>query len=289
MTGEEIDKKIKIGLWLNSGFMVFELAAGLWSGSLALVSDAIHNFTDSLSLLISFAARRIAGRKETAEHTFGYGKSVILAALINSSVLVILAGVIFYKAIQRVKNPASVEGGVVMVVAVLGIAVNGGIAWLFRKYQHDLNIKGAYLNMFFDTLASVGALLAGLFVKLTGNTMADPVIGMVIGAMLLFSAFGIIDKAVHILLEGVPENISTGDVQKIILAAPGVKGLDNFHIWTVSSGLIAMSCHIIVENRDLEADEAMLADLKKQLADKFNIRHCTIELGLTPTPPHEHN
>jgi cobalt-zinc-cadmium efflux system protein len=285
---QNIDGKIKFGIGLNTSYMLVELAAGLWSGSLALISDAVHNLTDSLSLLISFIARKIARRQATDEHTYGYGKASIMAALINSIILIGLAGIIFYKAIQRISHPQTLNGGIIMAVAVAGIFVNGCIALTFRKHQDDLNIKSAYVNMAFDVLASLGTLLAGLVIFLTGKTLADPIVSMLIAVMLVFAAYGIVDKALHILLEGVPENIDFKKVEGAIAKERGVKFVDNLHIWSISSGNTALSCHIVIDEQDVAGSVEILERIKESIKTKFGIIHSTIEAGLTRVPPHEH-
>src|SRR5574338_143498 len=179
-----LDNKLKLGLVLNTGFTILEFSAGIFSGSLALISDSGHNLTDSLSLLIAFFANKIAKREANIDHSYGYGRATILAAFLNGLILVLLAGYIFYEALGRLMHPESVAGNLVMIVAFVGILVNGSIALLFRKDTKDLNVRGTYINMFYDTLASVGTLLAGLLIILTKQTIFDSLIGILIGVLL---------------------------------------------------------------------------------------------------------
>jgi len=218
-----LDNKLKLGFVLNSGFTIFEFFIGIVSGSLALVSDAAHNLTDSLSLLVSYLATKVAKKQANQDKTYGYGRATVLAAVINSLILLGLAIYIFTEAYKRFQDPQPVQGGLVMVVAFVGILINGSIAYLFFKSRGDLNIRSAFLNM---ALASVGALLAGLFIILTGNTLADPIISVIIGFILLYSGWSVIKTALHLLFEGVPEGTDIPAIQRAVLAVPGVKGMD---------------------------------------------------------------
>lgn len=282
----KLDNKLKLGLVLNSGFTVIEFVAGLLSGSLALVSDAGHNLTDSLSLVITFFAQKIARRDANIEHTYGYGRATILAAIINGLILFLLALYIFYEAYQRFLNPEPVNGGVIAVVALIGLAINLSVAFLFKNETHDLNIKSAYLNMLFDALASVGAFVAGILVLLTGMTIFDPFISILIGVMLIKSSWGVVREAIHVLLEGVPSGISMQSVKEIIMSvSPLIKNIDDLHIWSISSQHSALSCHIVIEECDLDKSLQIIKQIKEDLHQKFKIEHATIETELVACPP----
>lgn len=284
-----LTRNIKLGLFLNTGFTVFEFIVGIFSGSLALISDAGHNLTDSLSLLIAYLANRIAKRDSNEDHSYGYGRATILAALLNGGILLLLALYIFYEAYGRLANPQPVQGGLVATVAFVGILINGGIALLFRKNQGDLNIKAAYLNMFFDTLASVGALFAGFLIIITGLSIFDSIISILIGILLVRSSWYVVKSAIHVLLEGVPEGISAEKVKEVILSGRKVKNVDDLHIWAVSSRYAALSCHIVIEDCELEESMEIVSSIKKELADKFQIKHATIETELVECPPGQEN
>lgn len=283
---ENLDNKLKLGLVLNTGFTIFEFAIGIVSGSLALVSDAGHNLTDSLSLLIAFLANKIAKREANIDHSYGYGRATILAALLNGMILFLLALYIFYESFNRLRNPAPVEGGLVMLVAFVGILINGGIALLFKKAsKNDLNIRGAYVNMFYDMLASVGALLAGFLILVTKLTVFDSLISIFIGLLLVKSSWGVVRAAMHVLLEGVPEGTDTGKVKDTILNTPSVKNVDDLHIWAISSHNAALSCHILIEDCNLEESTKIVREIKQELREKFHIEHATIETELIECPP----
>ena len=282
---KNLDNKLKLGLLLNTGFTIFEFAIGIFSGSLALISDAGHNLTDSLSLLIAFFAQKIARREANADHSYGYGRATILAALLNGLILVLLAFYIFYEAFGRLTKPEPVEGGLVMIVAFVGIIINGSIALIFRKSQEDLNIKSAYVNMFYDMLASVGALIAGLLIILTRLTIFDSIISILIGILLLRSSWSVARDAMHVLLEGVPEGLKPEEVKKAILTIPSVEAVDDLHVWAISSQYAALSCHVVIEDCDLEKSTKIVKQIKEELHKKFNIEHATIEIELVECLP----
>ncbi len=284
----KLETKFKASLVLNTSFAIFELITGIISGSLALVSDAGHNLTDSLSLVVSFTAQKISKRRATHEHTYGYGKITIIAAFINSLILIFAALYIFYQAYQRILHPQGVEGSWVMIVASFGILVNGAVALIFYKDRSDLNVRSAYLNMANDVIASIGALVAGGIIYFTGKTIVDPFISIIIGAMLLFSSWEILNKALHVLLEGVPEEINLGDIQAQILSHPDVLSLHDLHVWTISSKATALVCHMVPKVFDTEKNLQIVKEIKQNLQDKFKINHSTIEVETTACPPHEH-
>jgi cobalt-zinc-cadmium efflux system protein len=283
-----INKKLKIGMVLNAGFAFLEITVGIAAGSLALISDASHNLTDSLSLLVAWAGQKISKKPATQGHTFGYGKATILTALTNSIILIAIAGYIFYEAYQKIVHPSPVKGGLIMIVAGVGIIVNTTVALMFLKHRDNLNMRGAFLNMAFDALASVGAVLAGLIIYLTGKTIADPIVGIVIGLLLIYGSVKIINDAVHILLEGVPKNIDVQEVEKIILNTFGVKSVHDLHLWSIASQKLALNCHIIPEHFDLQNNVEIIKQIKQNLRTKLEFSHITIEAELEPCPPHEH-
>ena len=286
--GESLDKKIKISLVLNTGFAALEFAVGVFAGSLALMSDAAHNLTDSFSLLVAFFGQKFARKKANDEHTFGYGKASILAALLNSFILVALAVYICITAIDRLNEKVVIQGGVVMAVAIVGIFINGTIAWIFHKHKDDLNIKTAYVNMLYDTLTSVGALLAGALIYFFNWQWADVAASVLIGLSLLYNGIKLIDQVAHVLLEGVPDGLDTKAVRADIAAMAGVNMVDDLHIWSIGSQKAALNCRLIVENKDFDQNLKILDAVKIMLKEKYKFNHVSIELGLSPLGPHEH-
>lgn len=280
-----LDCKLKIGIGLNAGFTVLELIAGIFSGSLALISDAGHNLTDSLSLLIAFFAQKIAKKEANTEHTYGYGRATILSALINGFILFFLALYIFYEAYMRIQNPQPVQGGIIILIALVGVVINFSIAHLFRNDKDDMSIRSAYLNMFYDGLASIGALLAGVLILITKQSFYDSIISIVIGILLLKSSWGVVRAALRALLEGVPDGISVGKVKEAIMQVPNVKDVDDLHVWALSSKNAAMSCHIVIEDCDMDVSTKIISQVKSTLTQKFQINHATIEAELIACPP----
>lgn len=281
-----LDNKLKLGFVLNSSFTALEFTIGILSGSLALISDAAHNLTDSLSLLVSYFATKVSKKQANQDKTYGYGRATVLAAVINSLILLALAVYIFSEAYQRLQDPQPVEGGLVMVVAFVGILINGSIAYLFFKSRGDLNIRSAFLNMTLDAVASVGALIAGLVIVLMGNTLADPIISVIIGCMLLYGGLSVIKTALHLLFEGVPEGTDIPAIQRAVLAVPGVKGMDDLHVWALSTTSAAFSCHLVVEDSSLQKSIRLKDKVKRLLSEKFGIEHATVEIELTVGPHH---
>lgn len=281
---KNLNGSLKLGIFLNTGFTIFEFIIGITSGSLALISDAAHNMTDSLSLLVSFFANKIARHEANIDKTYRYGRATVLAALINALILLALAVYIFFEAYKRFQNPQPVEGGLVMIVAFIGIVINSSVAFLFFKSRTDLNIRSAFLNMAMDALASVGALIAGLIIVITEKTFVDPFISIIIGLMLLYSGWSVVKDALHVLLDGVPEGIDIQKIKKAILKIPGVTGLDDLHVWALSTTSAALSCHLIIKICPLKKSLEIKEQVKQMLSEKFHIEHATIEVELTEGP-----
>lgn len=286
-THETSGSTFKLGLILNTGFTVVEFTAGILTGSLALVADATHNLTDSLTLLISMIAEKISKRDATTNRTYGYGRATIIAALLNAGVLVAVALFIGYESLSRLNDPREIAGGVVALVASVGIVINGIIAWQLSRQKHDLNARSAYTNMLYDTLSSVGALIAGLAIMLTGWTWLDALVGITISLMLLRATIKIIRESLGVLLEGVPEDIDLNAVQDAISKTKGVLKVDDLHIWSIRSGYNSLSCHVIVQEVDLVNSRKIIESVKKKLLEEHRIQHATIEVELEDCVTHE--
>lgn len=273
-----LEKKFRLGLELNTGFMVFELIVGLVVNSLALIADAIHNLTDSMTLLISWLANKVARKPADAGHTFGHGRAVILAALVNCLILVGAAVFIFIEAYHRLITPEHVKsGGVVAIVAGVGIIINGVIAWLFANNRNDLNAKSAYVNMLFDTIFSVAAVVAGVMITVTGKLWIDPLISMMICFGLLYATVTIVVDASNILLEGVPRDIDLANLRSEITALEEVKEIKDLKVWAINTNEYALSCHFIPEHHIFKDLTETTAKIKEQLK-AHGIREITIEI-----------
>lgn len=278
-----LNSKLKFGILLNTAFTIIQFIVGIISGSLAVISDAGHNLTDSLSLVISFFAQKMSARKSTPDKTYGFGRATIISALINSVILISLAIYIFYEAYTRIIHPQAVSGSLIAIVSFVGILINGGIALMFRNNTKDLNMRSAFLSMAFDTLASVGALIAGMIIYFTHFFIIDAIVSIIIGLMLLFSAWGVLKDALHILFEGTPRGTNFEKVKRDIFDAfPEITNVDDLHIWSISSNKTALSCHITVEKTEFLKSVEMVKEVKKILHNRFDIEHSTIEIELGP-------
>lgn len=280
-------KVFQIGLILNTGFTIFELIVGALTGSLALIADGTHNLTDSLTLAIAAIAERIGRRQANEQHSYGYGRAKIIASLLNAGILVAIAAFIAFEAVRRLGEPNKIPGLTVAAVATIGIGINGGIAYLLSKQRHNLNARSAYTNMLYDTLSSVGALLAGLAIAVFGWTWLDSIIGISIALMLLFATLDIIKDAVHILLEGVPADTDMRLVKLSLLKLENVADVDDIHAWMIDSDYYAFSCHLIMAEDHLVSSRHAMEAAKELLEQKFGFKHSTIEVELSGSLHHE--
>lgn len=269
---------LSFGLIINSAYTVVEFVAGILTGSLALIADATHNLTDTVTLLISHIGMRLARKSPNTIKTFGYGRATIVSALLNAGILVAVALFIGYEAIERLGSPSEVPGGVVAAVSAIGIAVNGSIAWQLSKNKTDLNIKSAYTNMFYDTLSSVGALIGGVVILLTGWNSIDTIIGVGIAAMLLIATAKLIREAIHLLLEGVPVGYDVNVIQNSLLELDGVEHIDDLHVWAISTEYVALSCHVVLAKGYDKQYLEVVDQVKSTLHEKHDINHSTIEV-----------
>lgn len=281
------DGSIKFGLVLNTGFTIVEFIFGILTGSLALIADAAHNLTDTFTLSVSFIANRLARREANDSKTFGYGRATILAALLNASVMLAVAVFIVIEAIQRLGNPHPVEGGIVAAVAFVGILVNGSIAIVLSKNRKDLNMRSAFVDMAFDALSSLGAVIAGLIIWLTGITWVDSAVGLVIAALLVYNTLKILREAVQILLEGTPKDLDITAITQAITDTEKVLSVDDMHVWAIRSGYNALSCHIAIDETDLKDSRNIVETVKAKLRNDYDIQHATIEVELEDCTTHD--
>lgn len=266
-----------IGVALNLGFVAVEGLAGLWAGSIALIADAGHNLSDVLGLLMAWAAYALSKRPASARYTYGLRGSSILAALFNAILLMIACGAIALGAIQRFVHPAPVEGGTMMAVAAVGIAINLGTALLFlRGREHDLNIRGAFLHMAADAAVSVGVVIAGFIVGRTGLLWIDPAISLVIVVVIVIGTWGLFRDSLVMSLAGVPGRIDTAEVTARLGALPGVSAVHHVHIWPTSTTETALTAHLVIPAAT-EADD-FLIDTARLVRDEFGIGHATFQI-----------
>ncbi len=264
---------------LTGGMMVAEFVGGWWSNSLALISDAGHMLTDVGALLVSLAALKLAQTPADARRTFGWQRTEILAALFNGVTLLALSAYIVYEAVPRLLHPEPIQSGIMMAVAAVGLLVNVAGFFLLRPHsKENLNIRGAMLHVLGDLLSSVAVLVGGAFVWWKGWTWIDPVLSLLIAAVIVNGAVRVTREALGILLEFAPAHVKPAEVEALILAQPGVRGLHHLHLWSLSSRRHALSAHLLVDDRRVSESDSLLAELRRLLHDRFDIDHATFQL-----------
>lgn len=266
-----------VGIVLNTGFVVIEGAYGFFSNSLALLSDAGHNLSDVLGLALAWFATWLARRPATSQFTYGLRSSSIFAAVINAVVLLVAVGGIIWEAILRFGSPSPVDTMTVMIVAAIGIFVNGATAALFASgSKDDLNIRGAFLHMVADALVSLGVVVAGFVMMKTGWSWVDPVVSIVIGIVIVYGTWGLLKDSVFMALAGVPQGIDSDAVEKFLLSREEVARVHDLHIWALSTSQTALTAHLVCSGS--APGDRFLFDLSKELDEKFKIGHVTIQI-----------
>ena len=282
INAESLNKAFIIGIVLNLAFVVIEFAAGFWFDSLALLSDAGHNLSDVVSLVLALLAFRLAKVKANERYTYGYKKSTILVSLLNAVILLVAVGAIVIESIHKLSNPAVVPGGAIAWVAGVGVLINAFTAFLFMKdKEKDLNVKGAYLHMAADALVSVGVLVAGIVISRTGWYIIDPIIGLIVAVVILISTWNLLHDSLRLTLDGVPTSIDSQKVVKAIRALPGVDDVHHIHILAISTTENALTAHIVLKQPEGMQEVKHL--IRHRLED-FGIGHATLEFEV----PGEH-
>lgn len=264
--------------------VVAEFAAGYAGHSISLISDGIHNLTDVPTLVISWLATRWALRPPTSEKTYGYHRAGILAAFVNAILLTLAACVLFYESVERLRHPVEVATTLMMWVSLLALAINGGITVALHRGRRDLNMRAVWIHNLGDAISNVAIFAGAWAIRWTGATWVDPVIGMAIGAMVFWSAMGILNESGHILLEGLPRDIRLDQVAAAVLRVEGVQEVHDVHIWTLGTDLHALSCHVRIPDMHMEESEKILANVKEVLAHDFQITHTTIQFERAGLP-----
>jgi cobalt-zinc-cadmium efflux system protein len=271
--------RLKLALAISSIYFFAELIGGFLTNSLALLSDAGHMLSDIAALALSLFAFRIAKRPATVSSTYGYHRAEILAALFNGLMLWLIVGVIFAAAYNRFLDPPAVKSYGMMIVASLGLLVNivaGAV--LYGSHHHNLNLRGAFLHVVSDALGSVGAIAAGLVMLLTGWYVADPVISILIGLLILHSSWSLVKESLSVLMQAVPKGIRLEDVQQALEGVEGVSKVHDLHVWAVTSDIYTLSAHAVVENGG--DFHQVLNGIEDTLKERFNIEHTTIQLEI---------
>jgi cobalt-zinc-cadmium efflux system protein len=269
-------RAMMLAFLVTSVFMLAELVGGIVANSLALVADAGHMVTDAAALGLGLAAMWVASHPHTERRTFGFHRAEILAALVNGSVLVAIAVFVSWRAIGRLREVQEVESGLMLVIAILGLAVNLVVLRILGTHQHgNLNVRGAFLHVLGDTAGSVGVIVAGLVIRWTGWTPIDALVSLFIAALILVSGYRLVRETVSVLLESSPRDVDPDSVRKDLVDIPGVRDVHDLHVWTVTSGFVSLSCHCEVESSEL-ADDVLRA-ATSLLRDRYGIRHVTIQ------------
>ncbi|MDP3723536.1 MAG: cation diffusion facilitator family transporter [Candidatus Omnitrophota bacterium] len=270
-------RALRLALLLTAAMMVIEGVAGWLSGSLSLLADAVHMLTDASALALSLFAAWFSTRPATPEKSYGYYRTEILAALANGVALWLIVVWIYTRAFHRLQHPLPVLSNPMIAIAAVGLAVNLLCGWILRgERASSLNVQGAWLNVMSDALGSVGVIVAGLLIRWYGWTAADPIAGMVIGLLIARNSWNLITQSVNILLEGAPQHLQIPEVIRAMRTIPGVHDIHDVHLWTITTGMEAMSGHVIVE--DVSQSDAMLSGLNALLSERFGITHTTLQL-----------
>ena len=272
----DFGRAFAVGTALNLGYVGVQMVFGFLAHSLALLADAGHNLGDVLGLLLAWWASRLVKARPTQRHTYGLGRSSILAALANSIFLLVAVGGITWEAIRRFGNPGPVAGGVVMWVAAIGIVINGVTAMLFMHgRKDDLNVKGAFLHMAADAAVSAGVVVAGFAILVTGWLWIDPVASLVVNAVIVRGTWGLLRDSIDLALDAVPAGIDAAAVRRRLESIPGIAGVHHLHIWALSTTETALTVHLVRPGAEL--DDHLLAQICEDLRDRFGIAHTTIQ------------
>ncbi len=274
---------------ITFSFCLIEALVGFRSNSLALMADAGHNFADAMALALSAFALWMAHKRADSKRTFGYHRVGILAALVNAVGLVVMAGIIFWQALLRMDSPQSVQSEAMIWMALAAIVLNSAIAWwLSNAAKGDLNIKSAYLHMLGDAAASLGVVIAGIVIALTGAYIADPIVSILFAALVLWSSWSIFSEAIAVLLESTPRGFDMAKAEHVIRHIAGVTDLHDLHVWTIASGLVASTVHLVVADQSVSSSQKIQMEVAHVLAHDFNIDHCTIQIEAVDCGGHEH-
>ena len=264
--------------------VVAELLGGYVGHSISLVSDALHNLSDIPTLLISWIALHWAARPADHERTYGYQRAGVLAAFINAILLVLVSFGLFYEAFERFLHPVAVHEGWMIGVSLLALAINGGITLALVSSRRDLNLRSLLVHNFGDALSNIGILIGAIAIRMTGAQWLDPMIGVVIAALVLWSTKGLLQEAGNILLEGLPRGIKLESVAKSILSVKGIQEVHDIHIWTIGTDMVAMSCHARIPDMHMDESEKILQAVCAGLEKDFHITHITVQFERAGLP-----
>lgn len=274
---KSFDRAFALGASLNILFVIAEVFFGLVGNSTALLADAGHNLSDVLGLIVAWVAAALSRRAPSTRFTYGLRSTSILAALINAMFLLAAVGAIAWEAVQRLKHPEPVAGATVIIVAVIGIAINGATAWLFASgRKDDLNIRGAFLHMAADAAVSAGVAVAGIVILITGWLIVDPIVSLVICAIIMWSTWGLLRDSLRMSLAAVPAGVQLPAVRAYLEQRPGVARLHDLHIWPISTTETAITCHLVMPGG--HPGDGFLMEIARELKHRFSIGHSTVQI-----------
>jgi cobalt-zinc-cadmium efflux system protein len=274
---ERTSRVLRVSLGVTAAYIVLLVIAGIRAHSLALLSEAGHNLTDFVALLLSLLAVYLHSRPPSATHTYGYHRAGVLAALVNSATLVAVSFLIFYEAVRRIRHPQPVHAPLMMWVAAAGVVMNGVIALMLYRTDRDVNVRSALVHEIGDTLSTAAVIAGGWAILATGQYWIDPALSFGIGALILWSSFGIMRETLNILLEGTPRGLKLERVAAAICEIDGVNDVHDLHVWSLGSETSALSCHISIADIPPSVSERILRDVKERLHRDFRIDHTTIQ------------
>jgi cobalt-zinc-cadmium efflux system protein len=276
--GESTGSVLRWSLLATVAFVAIEVVAGLRAHSLALISDAGHNFTDALALALAWFGFYLQSKPADETKTFGYHRAGVLSAFVNALTLVALSAWILYESVLRLRQPRAVDEALMIAVASLGLLMNGGIMLALRRASRgDVNIRGAFVHMMGDALGSIAIIAGAVAIRYTGWFQVDPVLSILIAILVVWTAWDIIRESLNILLEGLPRGIRLGDVESAMKATAGVLDVHDLHIWSLGSSAHALSCHVLIEDVPPSASDVILRRLNCVLEEQFQIAHTTVQ------------
>lgn len=273
-----VQKKFQIFIWLSLVVLLVEVIGGIFTNSLALLSDAGHVLIDLLALLLAYLAMRLSKRGANNTFTFGYYRAEILAAVINGVVLILLTVYIFYESYIRFLNPRTINGPEMFLIALFGLIANLYVVIkMHSDEKENLNVRGAYLHVLSDTVSSVGVVIAGALIIVTGNYIFDPLVSAFIGVFIFISCLRLIRESTHILMEAVPEHIDIAKVSADIQKIPCVKEVHGLHIWSIASDVYALNAHILIDTKDVNSLNTIISQINTMLKEKYRITHSVLQ------------
>jgi cobalt-zinc-cadmium efflux system protein len=272
---------LKISMALTAAYVVATFVFGLRAHSLALISEAGHNISDLLAILLSFVAVYFQARPATAQKTFGYQRAGVLAAFVNALTLIVLAAWIAWEGLHRLAHPVPVQSKVMMVVALAGVLMNGTVATLLWKFSGDVNIRSVYLHMLGDTLSTAAVIVGGAAILFTGQSWIDPILSILIAAMIVYSSIGIVRETLNILLEGTPRTLQLANIREAMQSVDGVLDVHDLHVWSLGSSSHALASHVTVADMPMSDCGCILEGINQTLRKKFHITHTTIQFEIT--------